>query len=86
MKNTLKVCIALLLCSASALAAGEVAKKARPVACENYNVFKDANGVELGICGAAKPGGKASVLRSFSVATVIDPTTDKPVKVLVGFR
>lgn len=85
MKTTIKTIIAILSLSTVAYAASE-AREAKPVACKNYNVFKDANGVEIGLCGASKPGGKSSVLRSFTVATVIDPTNDKPVKVLVGFR
>lgn len=83
--NRITAIVALSLVSSLAFAAG-AAKKARPMACENFDVFKDANGVEIGVCGATKPGGRASTLRSFAVATVIDPTTDKPVKVLVGFR
>ena len=61
-------------------------KAGKPASCTNFNVFKDSNGAEIGLCGATKPGGKATVLRSFVIVSVVDPATDKPVRVMVGFR
>lgn len=89
MKSIVKTIVALVLCSSAAFAAGEATKEAKPVACRSSDIasqFKDQYGNELGICGASKPGGKVTVLRSFVRAKVIDPATDKPVIVLVGFR
>jgi len=76
---------ALILTAGTAFAAGE-AKEAKPVACLNFNEFKDANGVTMGVCGATKPGGKVRVLRSYVVARVVDPSTDKTVSVMAGFQ
>lgn len=85
MKKSITFAVALVLTAGTAFAAGE-AKEAKPVACLHFNEFKDANGVTMGVCGASKPGGKVRVLRSYVVTRVVDPTTDKPVAVLVGFN
>jgi hypothetical protein len=82
MKNTIKLGLALLLCSASALAASE-ARKPRPVACEDFSLAKTAEGASYAVCVSAK--GKPSVLRSFAVVSVTDPD-GKAVKLAVGFR
>lgn len=76
---------ALILTAGTAFAAGE-AKEAKPVACANFNEFHDANGVTLGVCGATKPGGKSRVLRSYVVARVVNPATDKPEPIMVGWQ
>lgn len=85
MKRTL-IIAAMVLSPVAAFAAGESSKPAKPVACQSFTTAKTVDGAEIGICGATREGGKATFLRSFAVATVVDPSTDKPVRVLVGFR
>jgi hypothetical protein len=82
MKNTIKATVALILCSATAFAAGE-ARQARPVACADYSIAKTDKG-DVALCISAK--GKPSVLRSFAIASLTDPSTGSTVKVAVGFR
>ena len=60
-------------------------KEPRVVACSNFDTFTDAHGVTIGVCGAKKPGGKVTYLGSYQVVSVINPATDKPAKLMVGF-
>lgn len=76
---------ALIMTAGTAFAAGE-AKAPKVVACQNFNEFHDANGVTMGVCGATKPGGKVRILRSYVVTKVTDPSTEKPVPLMVGFQ
>jgi len=76
--------IALLSLPAIAYGAQE-ARKARPVACEDFALAKSENAT-FAICAPSKAGGKPSMLRSYAVATVTDPATGLAVKVAVGFR
>lgn len=85
MFKNIKLIAALTLVAGTALAAGE-AKAPKVVACQNFNEFHDSNGVTMGVCGATKPGGKPRFLRSYVVTKVIDPTTEKPVALMVGFQ
>lgn len=83
MKKVL-VFAALILTAGAAFAAGEV-RAAKVVACENFNEFRDVNGVTMGVCGASSPNGKPRVLRSYVVAKVVNPSTDKTARVMVGY-
>ena len=76
---------AIILSFATAgLAAAQKARK--PVVCENFTIATTTDGAKFGVCGATKPGGKMIDLRTYQVVSVIDPDTEQPVKVLVGFR
>lgn len=84
MKRVLTIA-ALILTAGTAFAAGE-AKAPKVTACQNFDEFRDANGVTMGVCGAKKPGGKVTYLRSYIVTKVINPATEKPEAILVGFQ
>jgi len=79
MKTTIKTLIACLLCSSVAFAASE-ARKARPVACEGFEIAGS-----YAVCPAATDKGKPALLRSYAVVTVKGPD-GSPVKLAVGFR
>jgi hypothetical protein len=81
----IKLVLAVLLCSTVAYAAGE-ARAPKPFACQDFTTARTPGGAEIGFCAPSKPDGKPTLLRSFSVATVTDPATSKPVRVMVGFR
>jgi hypothetical protein len=78
------VIAALFLTAGTAFAAGE-ARVAKVVACENFNEFRDANGVTMGVCGASSPKGKPRILRSYVVTKVVNPSTDTTASVMVGY-
>lgn len=82
MKQALAIA-ALLLVAGSAYAEGK--REAKPLACLNFNEFRDANGVTMGVCGASKPGGKPRYLRTFQIVSIVNPETEKAVKTMVGF-
>ena len=78
------IATALALATVATVQAAE-RKEPRVVACSNFNTFKDAQGVTLGVCGAKRPGGKVTYLGSFQVVSVINPSTDKAERLMVGF-
>lgn len=84
MKRVLTIA-ALILTAGTATAAGE-AKVPKVIACETFDEFRDANGATMGVCVAAKEGGKPRVVRSYVVTKVTNPATGKPQAILVGFQ
>lgn len=82
--KTIAITAIVLTFAAAGLAAS--AKTRKPVACENFTIATTTDGAKFGVCGATKPGGKVTDLRTYQIVSVIDPETEKPVKILVGFR
>lgn len=78
------IIVLALLAPAAALAADP--KPTKIAACANYNVATTRDGATIGICGATKPGGKATFLRSFQIVKLVDPATDKETTLMVGFQ
>ena len=76
----------LAMLAFSSVASAEETKHAKPFSCTNFTTATTADGAKIGICGASKPGGKATFLRSYAIVDVVDPSTDKPVKVMTGYR
>jgi hypothetical protein len=75
-----------LICLPTLANAADPAKPAKTFACTNYNVATTTDGATIGICGATKPGGKVTFLRSFQIVKLIDPTTDTETTLMVGFQ
>lgn len=69
-----------------ALAAEPHLNQPKPKACAEYTIAKLDNGASMGVCAAAKPGGKPTYLRSFSIVKVTDPASGVAVNVMVGFQ
>lgn len=84
MKLSIAIVTGLVLGLVGTIQAAEP-KQPRVVACQNFNTFKDSSGVELGVCGAKKSGGKVTYLGSFQVVTLVNPATDRAERLLVGF-
>lgn len=78
------ITILAMLIPSAALAADP--KPTKTFACANYNVATTRDGATIGICGATKPGGKTTFLRSFQIVKLIDPATDKETTLMVGFQ
>lgn len=76
------VAAALLLATGAGLAAE--AKGGRPVACLDFSIAKLTDGSTVGMCEGRK-GKKPHLLRGYAVATVVNPETGLPAKLLVGF-
>lgn len=81
-----KALIAISLFVPTLALAAEAGKPTKTFACANYNVATTRDGATIGICGATKPGGKVTYLRSFQIVKLIDPATDKETTLLVGFQ
>lgn len=75
-----------LICLPTLALAADPAKPTKTFACANYNVATTTDGATIGICGATKPGGKATFLRSFQIVKLIDPATDTETSLMVGFQ
>jgi hypothetical protein len=81
--NTIAI-IATLLALSSVASADE--KVIKPVSCLNFTEATTTDGAKVGICAPATARGKARFLRTYQIVSVVDPTTDKPVKLMVGFQ
>ena len=79
--KTFAIIVSLL--ALSSVASAEE-KAIRPVSCSNFTEATTTDGAKVGICGATSPKGKARFLRSYQIVSVVDPSTDKPVRVMVG--
>jgi hypothetical protein len=84
MKKTL-IAISLFI-PTLALAADPGAKPTKTFACQNYTVATTTDGATIGICGATKPGGKVTYLRSYQIVKLVDPATDSETTLMVGFQ
>ena len=82
-----KALIALaLICLPTLANAADPAKPAKTFACANYTIATTTDGATFGVCGATKPGGKVTYLRSYQIVRLIDPTTDTETTLMVGFQ
>lgn len=84
MKLSIAIVTGLVLGLGGTIQAAEP-KQPRVVACQSFSTFKDPRGVELGVCGAKKAGGKVTYLGSFQVVTVVNPATARAERLMVGF-
>lgn len=64
----------------SSVASAEETKPAKPVTCRDFSIATTTDGSKVGICSAAKAGGKPTLLRAFEVVTVAGS------RIMVGFR
>lgn len=83
MKKVLIVA-AMFLTAGTAFAAGE-ARAPKVTACEVFDEFTTSSGAKMGMCEPAREGGKPRVIRSYVVASVVNPVTGKATRVLVGY-
>lgn len=75
-----KFTIIAALLAFSSVASAEETKPAKPVTCRDFSVATTTDGSKVGICAAAKAGGKPTLLRTFEVVTVAGE------RLMVGFR
>jgi len=80
-----KALIAISLFVPTLALAADPAKPTKAHACANYTVATTTDGATIGVCGATKPGGKVTYLRSYQIVKLVDPTTDTPPTLMVGF-
>jgi len=78
--------VANILAFAGVALAADATTQPKPKACASFNVATLKDGGRLGVCEPAKPGGKATFLRSFEVVKVVDPATGSTVSIMVGFQ
>lgn len=78
-------CLTGIIIMAAATTHAAEPHEAKPVACLYYSIANLTDGSSVGICEATKAGGKPRVLRDFSETTVLNKSTGKTVKMLVGF-
>lgn len=83
--NKAIVAIALICLPTLAIAA-DAGKPSKAAACANYTIATTTDGATFGVCGATKPGGKVTYLRSYQVVKLIDPATDTEATLMVGFQ
>lgn len=75
-----------LVCLPTLALAAEAGKPTKTFACQNYTVATTTDGATIGICGATKPGGKVTYLRSYQIVRLVDPATDSETTLMVGFQ
>ncbi len=75
------IVLALLL---PAVASAET-KPAKPKTCTVFSEATLTSGAKVGVCAPTRDGGKPAYLRSYSVVSVMNPSTGKAERVMVGF-
>lgn len=81
-----KALITIALFVPSLAIAADPAKPTKAHACANYTVATTTDGATIGVCGASKPGGKVTYLRSYQIVRLVDPATDTETTLMVGFQ
>jgi hypothetical protein len=76
------IILALLL---PAVASAE-AKPAKPKTCQVFSEATLTSGAKVGVCAPTREGGKPAYLRSYSVVSVVNPSTGKVERLMVGFN
>ena len=81
-----KALIAIALLVPTLAIAAEPGKPSKTHACANYTIATTTDGATFGVCGATKPGGKVTYLRSYQIVRLVDPATDTETTLMVGFQ
>lgn len=75
-------CVVILGFVAEARAEG---KPAKPKSCQVFSEATLTNGAKVGVCAPTKEVGKPSYLRSYQIVSVVNPTTGKSERLMIGF-
>lgn len=76
------VALALLLPS---VALAET-KAAKPKTCSVFTEATLTSGAKVGVCAPTKEGGKPAYLRSYQIVSVLNPSTGKVERLMLGFQ
>ncbi len=79
-----KTIIALFALYLPSVAMAET-KPAKPRTCAVFSEATTTGGGKLGVCAPTREGGKPAYLRSYSVVSVVNPSTGKVERLMVGF-